>query len=171
MRQQCSAVNVRFDDAAVADYFDACVDQGLVPEQFGRIWIHTHPGDCPLPSCTDEDTFDRCFGTADWAIMFILARSGRAYARLRFPAGPGGELILPVEIDYQGPFPGTDYAAWHEEYRQSVAIDSCHSRVTESNGARQPDRRLIEHDPLGEAIWWEELSLEPWREVLHAGVE
>jgi predicted PurR-regulated permease PerM len=33
---------VAFDDAAVADFFDEQVDQGVVPERCGRIWIHTH---------------------------------------------------------------------------------------------------------------------------------
>ncbi len=171
MRQQCSAVTVRFDDAAVADYFDACVDQGLTPERFGRIWIHTHPGNCPFPSSTDEATFDRCFGKADWAIMFILARGGRTYARLRFPAGPGGELNLPVEIDYQRPYPGTNYALWQEEYRQAVAIESWPARLAESSSALPPDQWMTEHGPLGEAMFWEEVPLESWQEVLHAELE
>ena len=73
VEQTCTAVTVEFDDAAVADFFDEQVDEGLRPEQFGRIWIHTHPGDCPYPSGTDEDTFSRCFSSADWAVMFIIA--------------------------------------------------------------------------------------------------
>jgi proteasome lid subunit RPN8/RPN11 len=55
--QQTSSVSVQFDDAAVADYFDRCVDQGYHPSQFARLWLHTHPGSCPLPSGTDEETF------------------------------------------------------------------------------------------------------------------
>jgi len=49
VRQQCSPVTVKFDDSAVADYFDRQVDAGSAPEQFGRIWIHTHPvtAHCP----------------------------------------------------------------------------------------------------------------------------
>ena len=53
------------------------VDAGRRPEQFARIWLRTHPGDCPRPSSTDEDTFDRVFGRVDWAVMFILAAGGR----------------------------------------------------------------------------------------------
>ena len=75
IRQQSSAVSVAFDDAAVAEFFDQQVDRGLRPEQFARIWIHTHPGDCPLPSLVDEETFARVFGRSDWAVMFIRARS------------------------------------------------------------------------------------------------
>jgi len=123
VRQQCTSVTVKFDDESVANYYDAQVDLGHRPEQFGRIWIHTHPGDSPHPSCTDEETFERCFGTPDWAVMFIVARGGQAYARLRLNAGPGGELVLPVEIDFQVPFGASEPAAWEDEYRQMVAVE------------------------------------------------
>jgi hypothetical protein len=123
VRQNCSEVTVRFDDTAVADFFDSQVDQGRQPEQFGRIWIHTHPGTSPRPSVTDEETFGRCFAASDWSLMFILACGGRTYARLQFAAGPGGDLVLPVEVDFQGPFAATEAAAWEEEYRRCVSVD------------------------------------------------
>ncbi len=100
IRQYTTSVTVRFDDAAVADHFDQCVDAGLSPSRFARIWIHTHPGDSPNPSFTDEETFTRVFGSCDWAVMFICSHTARTYARLRFFAGPGGEMLLPVEVDW-----------------------------------------------------------------------
>ena len=90
VRQVCTGVSVCFDDQAVADFFDRQVDLGRRPEQFGRTWVHTHPGNSPQPSMTDEDTFARVFGRTDWAVMLILARQGQSYARLRFHVGPGG---------------------------------------------------------------------------------
>ena len=42
VRQHIPPVTVRFDDAAVADYFDACVDQGISLNRCGRLWLHTH---------------------------------------------------------------------------------------------------------------------------------
>jgi len=124
VRQSCSFASVRFDDAAVADFFDWQVDLGRPPEQFGRIWVHTHPGNSPLPSGTDEATFARCFGGADWSIMFILACGGRSYARLRFRTGPGASLILPLEIDFAARCPAMDRTAWDLEYRQNVVVDT-----------------------------------------------
>ena len=118
--QVCSWAQVAFDDAAVADYFDRQVDRGLRPEQFGRLWAHTHPGDCPLPSQTDEATFERVFGQCDWAVMFILARDGHSYARLRFNVGPGGDLEIPVEVDYSRAFGSCDLVSWEEEYLLNV---------------------------------------------------
>jgi proteasome lid subunit RPN8/RPN11 len=123
VRQLCTAVTVKFDDAAVADYFDDQVDQGRHPEECGRVWIHTHPGNSPFPSGTDEATFERCFGQTDWAVMFVLACGGRTYARLRFGAGPGGGAELPVEVDFGQPFPVPDPLAWEIEYSECVVVE------------------------------------------------
>ncbi|WP_148080352.1 hypothetical protein [Roseimaritima ulvae] len=120
--QACTVVTVKFEDAAVADYFDDQVDAGRVPEQFSRVWIHTHPGSCPLPSGTDEETFDRCFGATDWAVMFILARCGATYGRLRLTAGPGAEVSLQHGIDYSMPFASADHDSWEAEYQRTVSV-------------------------------------------------
>ena len=120
VKQRVSPVTVAFDDEAVADLFDRMVDEGIAPERFGRVWWHTHPGTCPLPSDTDEQTFARVFGRCDWAVMFILARGGASYARLRFNIGPGGSVPLDVAVDYSRPFAGSDHAAWEAEYRAQV---------------------------------------------------
>ena len=123
VKQVCSWAHVAFDDESVADFFDQQVDAGRQPEQFARIWVHTHPGDCPQPSMTDEETFDRVFGRSDWAIMFILARKGKSYARLRFNVGPCADLEISVEIDCSRPFAGCDTDAWTREYLANVYPD------------------------------------------------
>jgi proteasome lid subunit RPN8/RPN11 len=87
---------VAFDDTAVAEFFDEQVDAGRRPEQFARIWVHTHPGECPWPSGVDERTFADAFGHCDWSVMFILARGGQTYARLQFRAGPGAQVRWPA---------------------------------------------------------------------------
>jgi hypothetical protein len=120
MNQVCSWAHVAFDDESVADFFDRQVDAGHPPEQFARIWIHTHPGDCPLPSGVDEETFKRVFGNADWSVMFILARGGQSYARLRYNHGPTAEFEIPVLVDYSLPFAGSDQTAWEHEYQRNV---------------------------------------------------
>lgn len=120
VNQHCTPVTVAFDDAAVADLFDEMVDQGIPPERFGRVWIHTHPGSCPLPSSTDETTFERVFGRTDWAVMAIVACGGATYARLAFRAGPGGSMKIPVRVDYEQPFDAADWDAWDQEYIEHV---------------------------------------------------
>lgn len=120
LRQETTTVSVKFDDASVAEFFDEMVDAGLRPEQFARLWIHTHPGNSAHPSSVDERTFTRVFGRADWALMFILARDGDTYARLRFNVGPGGSAVIPVDVDYEEPFAATDQLAWAAEYERHV---------------------------------------------------
>lgn len=120
VKQTCSIAHVAFNDDAVADYFDAQVDEGLQPEQFARIWIHTHPGGSPLPSSVDEETFERVFGNSNWAVLFILACGGDSYARLRFNHGPRAEILIPVEIDFSQPFIGSNETDWEAEYFENV---------------------------------------------------
>jgi hypothetical protein len=120
--QHCTGVTVAFDDQAVADFFDQQVDRGLRPMQFARIWVHTHPGRCPRPSFTDEETFERVFGKTDWSVMFILACGGQTYARMQFSAGPGGALKIPVRVDFSLPFAACDHADWEAEYLTKVQV-------------------------------------------------
>ena len=120
VRQVCDLASVSFDDDSVADFFDRQVDAGVSMARCGRVWLHTHPGDSPQPSMTDEETFARVFGRTEWALMFILARGGRSYARLRFHVGPGGDIELPVQVDYTRPFTASDHEAWLAEYQANV---------------------------------------------------
>ena len=120
VRQRCSATSVELDDTAVADFFDAQVDRGLRPEQFGRVWFHTHLGRSARPSSRDDATFARCFADPNWAIMVVLAKGGAIHAQLRFNAGPGGSRNIPVGVDFRRSFAASDHAAWTREYLQCV---------------------------------------------------
>jgi hypothetical protein len=129
VKQAATLASIFFDDLAVADFFEAQVDLGRKPEQFGRIWLHTHPGDSAQPSGTDEETFARVFGRCQWAVLFILARSGNYYARLRFNIGPGGELEIPVEVDYSLAFGPSAFEAWEAEYKANIKTELCWARL------------------------------------------
>jgi proteasome lid subunit RPN8/RPN11 len=118
--QACCPVSVSFADEAVAEYFDQQIDLGRRPEEFARIWVHTHPGHCAQPSSVDEATFARVFGRSDWAVMAIVACGGETTARLQFRAGPGDSIGLPVDVDYTAPFAESDHEAWTNEYLAAV---------------------------------------------------
>ncbi len=122
IRQEASVASISLDDQAIADYFDVQVDAGRQPEQFFRIWLHTHPGGSSHPSSTDESTFERVFGRCDWALMCIVAQEGEIYARLRFNTGPGGEVKIPVLVDYSLPFAASDHQAWQAEYDANIQV-------------------------------------------------
>lgn len=158
VRQYVTPVGVRFDDEAVADYFDQCVDRGLPPERFARLWLHSHPGASPLPSGTDEETFANQFGRCDWALMGIISRGGQSYARLTFSAGPGGQVLLAVTVDWAD-WPAAlaragglnaQVARWQDEYDAHVLPQGPSPVVPVNEGGQ--DRP-----------WWE---VEPWHTEL-----
>jgi hypothetical protein len=151
VRQACSVVSVAFDDTAVAEFFDEQVDTGLRPEQFGRISIHSHPGESAQPGHVDEETFARVFGSCDWSIMFILARGGETYCRLQFSAGLDGSFKIPVEVDFERGFAESDFEAWGSEYAAAVrtmevtpSIDSDKANTLSTEGLSLGDDDFFE---------------------------
>lgn len=146
IRQKCTALTVAFEDEAVADFFDEQIDAGRQPERIGRVWVHTHPEDCAEPSSTDEETFDRAFSGSNWTVMFILARGGETYARLKFDYGPGAELRVPVAIDWDAPFPASDHDAWVAEYECCVR-PIAPSPIRSSNQLSPEDKAFLEANP------------------------
>ena len=137
VRQDATVTSVSFDDQAVADFFDAQVDAGRKPEHFARIWLHTHPGDSPVPSFKDEETFRRVFGACQWAVMFVLARGGESYARLRFNVGPGGGIVIPVSVDFRMPFGPSRQEDWKAEYKANIEAGP---RSWDLNAHEDPNR-------------------------------
>jgi proteasome lid subunit RPN8/RPN11 len=143
VKQSCTAVTIKFEDAAVADFFDQQIDLVRKPEQFARVWIHTHPGDSAQPSLTDERTFHRVFGHCDWAVMAILARGGETYARLRFNTGPTADVLIGTRVEWSEPFASSDQQGWLAEYKASVSeeasmltMDPSHSVVLDDWDSR-----------------------------------
>lgn len=148
VKQEVTGVSIKFDDNAVADFFDDQVDAGKKPEQFARIWLHTHPGGSAEPSLMDEETFMRVFGNCQWAVMFVLAQNNHTYARLRFNVGPGGHVRIPVEVDYGRRFGPSEAEKWDAEFEANI------ERVTFTDLLRQH-----QPDEIGSAIELDRLAL------------
>jgi len=139
VKQKVTPVSVSFDDESVANFFEDQVEEGRQPQQFARIWLHTHPGNSPQPSGTDESTFQRVFGNCDWSIMAIVAQEGSTYARLRFNAGPGGEVKIPVSVDYNCKFESSDSEVWQQQYMANVIEDDIFSLTGKSKRSKQTE--------------------------------
>jgi hypothetical protein len=152
VKQTCTWATAEFDDESIADFFDAQVDEGRRPEEFARLFMHTHPGDSPRPSATDEATFARVFGRTDWALMFILARGGQCYARLRYNVGPGADVELPVDVDYTCEFDGSDFQLWHDEYLANVQVPPPEPPKPAKTDEQQPT--LPAGDEQFSDDWW-----------------
>ena len=52
--------------------------------------------------------------------MFILAEDGKTYSRLRFNVGPGGQALIPVQVDYDHQFGPSDKDQWEAEYKANI---------------------------------------------------
>jgi len=124
VKQKVTAISVKFDDESVSAFFEDQVDLGRKPEQFARLWLHTHPGSFAEPSAIDEQTFVKVFGNCNWAVMVILAEDNEVYARLSFNIGPKGQMQIPVEIDYGHQFGPSDMENWDNEYKTNITVDS-----------------------------------------------
>ncbi len=116
--QKCTSVTVEFTDDGIADYVDDMVDQEFQPEQFFRVWWHTHPGMSPDPSGVDEETFARVFGECNWSVMFILASDDRCYARIQIKTPVEGSFVIPVQVISES----VSRPEWEEEYDENVTV-------------------------------------------------
>jgi len=146
VKQEVTPVSVKFDDESVANLFEDQVDLGRKPEQFARIWLHSHPGDSPEPSIIDEETFERVFGGCEWAVMFVVAQDNKTYAKLSFNVGPGGQVLIPVGIDYSRDFGASNQELWDTEYTADVNAAEWSSIRT------RKQENSAEHDLTGYAL-------------------
>ena len=83
VKQFGSGGSVEFDDESLHRHVAEMARQGVSPEQYFRVWIHTHPGSSPHPSSRDEDTFRKVYGHAPWGVMAILSQTGATYCRFQ----------------------------------------------------------------------------------------
>ena len=81
--QENTGVYTEMTDEAMSTYYDKCFNDGLKIDEFGCVWLHTHPGDSVIPSGTDWTTFGKTFGRHPWALMLILGKGGDMSAHLK----------------------------------------------------------------------------------------
>ena len=126
------------------------MDTGIQPWACQNVLIHSHPGNCPQPSGTDEENFKQAFSHPHWAIMFIIAKGGNIYCRLKINIGPGVVKDLKVEIDWSVPFYGSDFEAWDKEYKDKVRVKKF--RMTGKEGGIT--RSCLTNDHKDNPLWW-----------------
>jgi hypothetical protein len=108
---------------------------------------------------TDESTFQRVFGSCQWAILFVVAQDDSTYARLSFNVGPGGQLLIPAEVDYSREFGPTMRDTWDSEFKANIQQVSWNnslfgnneesvSKVDELDRLALPDEFLAEFEQM-----------------------
>lgn len=120
VKQKCTETTFDLDIENVIDYRDKMMDQGVPPWACMNILAHTHPNNSPTPSGVDENNFVDAFSHPNWAIMFIVAKGGKTYCRLKVNVGPGVVKEIKVTIDWSTTFDSTDFAAWNMEYIENI---------------------------------------------------
>jgi hypothetical protein len=55
--------------------------------------------------------------------MAIAALDSSTYARVRFNTGPGSQMPLKLQIDYDKPFEGSDRELWLSQYKENVIFE------------------------------------------------
>lgn len=170
--QECSQAFTEFKPDGLADFFERMVDAGHHPEEFGRIWCHTHPMASASPSGTDETTFKREFSSPNWAIMFIIGNQGATTCRLRYKPHPdlahivedGGSKELTVFVDFKAPFKPSDHEAWKAEYVANWSRKS-YVYANQGNYGYQGNGKTADYSSISVAKVWEPSA--GWRRTGH----
>ncbi len=136
VKQECTGVSFDLDPNDIVDHQERMMDKGIPPWACMDILIHSHPGNSPQPSDTDEKNFVKAFSHPDWAIMFIIANGGATYCRMKINIGPGVVKEIKVVVDWTVPFCGTDRQAWEKEYKENVT--KCEFAVIGTEGLTDP---------------------------------
>ncbi len=107
-KQECSGATTDLDMDDLSLRWETLIEEGLQSSQYAAIWIHTHPMDSAEPSGTDEETF-KAFRN-QWAVMFILSRTGKTYCRLKVQAPSLSDVTVTKQLTTQ-----IDYQRWSED--------------------------------------------------------
>lgn len=168
IKSDCTSVSFDMDPDDGAEFMETMLDAGLMPWQYSNVLIHTHPGNSPTPSNTDEKNFVKAFSHPNWAVMFIIAEGGAAYCRLKVNVGPGVVKEIKVAVDWKHPFGGTDTQAWKKEYEEKVVEFKFHMTGTEG-AASHGDGCFPEanHPDLNYPLWYDDAE-DRWIGFSHA---
>jgi len=88
-------------------------------------------------------TFERVFKKCQWALLFVVAQDNETYAKLQFNIGPGGHVLIPVEIDYSQDFGSSAHDLWDTEF-------AAHVKATEWPDERKESESTLADDALND---------------------
>ena len=113
-------------EEGIATMYDELGQAKFPPNQFARIWIHTHTFTAPnktgisLPSPVDFNTCREVFTGCDWFIMLI--KGGEEFTCYLYLLGAlPVRLVLKVIVDYTDPgFPNKIINDWTTTFNEQV---------------------------------------------------
>jgi len=167
IKSDCTGASFDMDPDDGVEFMETMLDAGLMPWQYSNILIHTHPGNSPSPSGTDEKNFEAAFSHPNWAIMFIIAEGGAAYCRLKINVGPGSVKEIKVVVDWKTAFNGTNEEEWKKEY--DAKVKAVHFRMTGKEGVASKGAGCFPEDIFGldDPLWYDDKE-DRWIGFSHA---
>lgn len=130
VKQKVSSVRVEFNMEHVAETMHTFADKyGVTPDQWLRVWVHTHPFDSCEPSSVDETTWDNLFDTKSSGVMVIVSETDRIYARAVVRADGVAlvkrlKVVKPLPRKWGRLCTDDNVKKWEEEYDELVSEDS-----------------------------------------------
>jgi proteasome lid subunit RPN8/RPN11 len=112
--QECTETTTEIDGDCLCQLIDEDIPV--------NIWIHTHPEMSANPSGTDLETWRNTYDIDNgFAIMAIVSKSGDKFAELKLRTN-GLEIRekIPVDIDWEASFEGSDWELWDSELTDNV---------------------------------------------------
>ena len=85
--------------------------------------------------------------------MFVVAQNDKTYAKLSFNVGPGGQVLIPVGIDYSQDFRASNQELWDTEYTANIKATEWLSNQTskrDNSGNRDLSEYALPYDFLEE---------------------
>lgn len=119
--QESGVASFEFNREKMSDYIEKMSDR-YSPAQCFRVFVHTHPGDCPKPSGTDWETFNSLMSSYPWFGMLIFAKDQSYYFYLKLTQGPGLETEVDLDIDWGISCQPVDFEHLENEYKEKVSI-------------------------------------------------
>ena len=120
LEQDCTGYHTEIRDEAMAEYYKECYAQDMDIQEFGCVWLHTHPSDDTTPSGLDETTFAETFSRHPWAAMLILGQNGSMYGRVKNNKGLVLSQQVDVVIDWRLWEDFVSPASWSKDYKNLV---------------------------------------------------
>ncbi len=73
-------------------------------------------------------------------MLLVVAQDNKTYAKLSFNVGPGGQVLIPVGIDYSQDFGASNQELWNTEYTANIkAADWLTSRIRKQENSTNHD--------------------------------
>lgn len=163
VEQECTTCTIDMKADGLTEYVNQRMDEGIYPGKSFRIWIHTHPGNCPNPSSVDEEQFDEFMSDQPWVIMLIFAKDRSTYCRLGVSGGPGATQELDVEVDWSQACQDIDFTILEQEYLDLVTTRKfvfTQSAKGKNQGNREPSAKEKYNQNFGGIDWADRHSMQ-----------